>query len=44
MRRRHKVPGPSQRLRPGSRLKYKTTNYGGINPFDMLRTRRNRRY
>ena len=36
-RRLNRVPGPSQRLRPGSRLKYRTTNYGGFTPFDRYR-------
>ena len=32
--------GPGQRLPVGSRLKYRTTNFGGFNPFDMNRRKR----
>jgi len=34
--------GPSQRLPIGSRLKYRTTNFGGFSPFDMQQVNRRR--
>ena len=38
-RTRESVTGIGKNLSPGSRLKYKTTNYGGISPFDMRHKR-----
>ena len=34
--------GPGQKLPVGSRLKYRTTNFGGFNPFDMKKINRRR--